>query len=293
MRVLNIGACHIDWVYRLDHIVRAGETISSKSVTNSAGGKGLNQSIALARAGAEVFHAGCIGEDGLFLKALMEEAGVDASYLKVVPEKTGHAIIQVDKSGENSIILFDGTDEMIDDEYVSDVLSHFEEGDYLILQNEINNIPSIVNMAYDKGMKIIFNPSPYNEKMQEVDLSKLAWMIVNEVEARDITGNDNVMEAFTILKEKYPNLGVVITLGKRGCMYTDGNEIKSQDAYKVQAVDTTGAGDTFTGYFFAGVAYGKTNADSAKQASLAAAISTTKHGAATSIPQMSEVEKRW
>ncbi len=291
MKILSIGACHIDCVYKVDHIVRRGETLSSGDLQHFPGGKGLNQSIAMARAGASVYYAGCIGEDGIFLKELMEESGVNTDYLKILPEKTGHAIIQVDNSGENSIFLYPGTDVKIDDEYVESVLQNFGEGDYLVLQNEINNIPHIVDCAYKRGMKIVFNPSPYNDKIKDVDFHKLSWLIMNEVEAGEITNNGNATEVFKILKEKYPNLNVVITLGKRGCMCTDGDAIKKQRAYEVETVDTTGAGDTFTGYFYAGIVEGKTHSESAKQASLASALSVTKQGAAVSIPYMKDVER--
>ncbi len=291
MKILNIGACHIDCVYKVGHIVRKGETLSSDELQHFPGGKGLNQSIAMARAGAQVYFAGCIGEDGIFLKELLEESGVNTDYLKILPEKTGHAIIQVDNSGENSIFLYPGTDAKIDDEYVESVLRNFDEGDYLVLQNEINNIPHIIDCAYERGMKIVFNPSPYNEEIKKVDFRKLSWVILNEVEAGEITNNGNASEAFQILKETYPNLDIVITLGKRGCMCTDGNEIKKQRAYEVETVDTTGAGDTFTGYFYAGITEGKSHGESAKQASLASALSVTKQGAAVSIPYIKDVEQ--
>jgi hypothetical protein len=147
MSILNFGSCNIDYVYSLDHIVKDGETESTDCLEIFSGGKGLNQSIALARAGANVFHAGCIGEDGEFLLEMLKNSGVDVSEMMKVPSKNGHAIIQVSKEGENSIFLYPGSNVMMTEKYVENVLAHFSENDTVLLQNETNLVPFIIACA--------------------------------------------------------------------------------------------------------------------------------------------------
>ena len=160
MKILNFGSLNIDRVYSVDEFVRAGETISSLKMETYAGGKGLNQSIAAARAGEEVYHGGMIGEDGLFLKELLAENGVETSFIGVTGAQTGHAIIQVNAGGQNSILLFGGANRMIDREFADHVLGNFDRGDILILQNETSSLGYIVDRAWEKGMRIALNPSP-------------------------------------------------------------------------------------------------------------------------------------
>jgi len=195
MKILNFGSCNIDYVYSLDHIVAPGETETTTTMNIFPGGKGLNQSIAAARAGSEVFHAGCIGADGDFLADMMSESGVNTKYLKKVDGKNGHAIIQVTSSGENSIFLYPGSNEMVTKEYIDTVISNFEAGDILLLQNEISNVSCIVEKAFDKNMCIMLNPSPFNEKISEIDFSKLSYLLLNEIEAKCISGSSSVDEA--------------------------------------------------------------------------------------------------
>ena len=293
MRVLNFGSLNLDYVYTVDHFVMPGETISSTSRTIKHGGKGLNQSVALARAGADVAHAGCIGEGGESLKEMLKENGVDVSALVRTDEMQGHTVIQVNPDGENCIILYGGSNQCIAEEQIGRTLQEYSAGDWLVLQNEINLLPEIVEEAFRRGMRIVLNPSPYNEKLENVDFHKLSWLLVNEVEAEQITGSDNPDKAWQILHERYPKLSVLITLGKRGsvayAMTENGTEKVSQEAMKVKAVDTTAAGDTFTGYFVAGLMKGEPLKVCMQEATKASAISVTRPGAADSIPTRGEV----
>ena len=289
MKYLNFGSCNIDYVYSLDHIVKGGETLSSGSLNIFPGGKGLNQSIALARAGAKVYHAGCLGVDGELLLKTLSENGVDTSYLRTVDEKNGHAIIQVSRDGENSIFLFAGSNEMITREHVDSVLSDFSEGDILLLQNEINDVDYIIDKASERGMFIILNPSPIKENILALDLSKLSCLILNEGEICDITGAADTDSAEDLLAEKYPELRIMLTLGKNGCVYRYKDERVYHPIFEVRAVDTTAAGDTFTGYFAKGLGETDDMRMILRTASCAAAISVSRHGAAPSIPVRSEV----
>ncbi len=289
MKILNFGSCNIDYVYSLDHIVAPGETETTHKLQTFPGGKGLNQSVALAKAGAEVYHAGCIGNDGEMLLDVLKESGVDVSYIKTADVKNGHAIIQVSNEGANSIFLYPGSNEMISTEFIDEVLSGFEEGDIILLQNEINNVDYIVEKAYQKGMCIIFNPSPFNEKISGIDLNMISYIILNEVEAKDISGCAEPKESLVYFKKNYPSLKVMLTLGENGCVYMDEKNEIYQSAFCVDVVDTTAAGDTFTGYFVDGISRGAGYAEILNIASVASAIAVSKDGAAPSIPQRAEV----
>ena len=186
MKVLNYGSLNVDNVYSVHHIVRGGETILSSKVEQFCGGKGLNQSIALAKAGVPVCHAGLVGEDGGMLLDACRESGVDITHVKTLPVKGGHTIIQVDEKGQNCIILYGGTNQMQTKEYIDQVLEDFGEGDYLILQNEVNLLDYIIDRAYDRGMKIVLNPSPFDEKLDACDLTKIYLFMLNEIGGRAV-----------------------------------------------------------------------------------------------------------
>lgn len=183
MRILNFGSCNIDYVYELSHIVMPGETIDSNIMNKFPGGKGLNQSIALSKGGGEVYHAGCIGRDGMFLKETMESAGVNTEYLKISDSASGHAIIQVDSNGENSIIIHHGANYMIEKDYIDYVFENFKSDDMLVLQNEIGNLEYIIDKGYEKNMKIVLNPSPFVDKLAQIDLNKIYLLVLNGIEA--------------------------------------------------------------------------------------------------------------
>lgn len=290
MKILNIGSLNIDYVYELSHIVTPGETADSKSMSIFPGGKGLNQSIAVARSGGSISHAGCIGNDGLFLKELLQSAGVNTKYIKVEDASSGHAIIQVDQKGENSIILYHGTNYMIDKDYIDSVLSDFSEGDILILQNEISNLQYIIDKAYDKKMKIVLNPSPITDELKKTDLSKISILILNEIEAFSFSGERDTDKICEYFRHNFPTLSVVLTLGSKGSIYVGKDDQVFYPAFSVKAVDTTSAGDTFTGYFISGLVKEIKTENAFKFATAAAAISVSKKGASSSIPTIDEVE---
>lgn len=289
MKVLNIGSMNLDHVYNVDHIVQPGETQAADGMNIFLGGKGINQSIALAKAGADVYHGGMIGSDGqLFLDAC-REYGVKADYIRKIEGKTGHAIIQIDKSAQNCIILYGGANERLTEEYVDEVLAGFEKGDMLLLQNEVNLISYIVDKAYEKGMQIALNPSPFNDRLKAVDMSKISLFLMNEVEGGQITGLQDPEEIIAKVVELYPNAKIVLTLGKDGAIYAEGNVRIQQPIFKVEAVDTTAAGDTFTGYFLAGLIEGMEIADILRMSAKASSIAVTREGAVPSIPYRDEV----
>lgn len=290
-RILNFGSCNIDFVYELDHIVAPGETEASSGLHIFSGGKGLNQSIALARAGGSVFHAGQIGEDGDMLARIMAESGVDITHVRRVKEKSGHAIIQVTSEGENSIFLYSGANRAIDSDFIDSVLEKFGSEDILVLQNEINSIDKIIKKAYNKGMKIVLTPSPINDDIAKIDLNMIDHLILNEVEAKALSGEDDAEKGIERLCQKHPTLKVVLTLGKNGCVYRSREKRLYHPTFKVDTVDTTAAGDTFAGYFIAAISNSVPPEAAIKRASAAAALAISKKGAAPSIPTAKEVDE--
>ncbi len=291
IKILNFGSCNIDYVYSLPYIIRKGETLNSDKMDVFAGGKGLNQSIALARAGAVVFHAGCIGNNGEMLAQLLLENGVDITNIKRVNCANGHAIIQVSRDGENSIFLYAGSNSMITTEQIENTLESFGADDIILLQNEINCLDEIVERAYEKGMCIILNPSPINEKIADIDFNKITYLILNEVEAGDISGCDETNGILDFFRERYPELKVMLTLGKKGCVYADAESRIYHPIFETEVCDTTAAGDTFTGYFVAGISNGHSIEDTLRTASCASALAVSCHGAAPSIPNAQEVSR--
>lgn len=291
MKVLNYGSLNVDYVYTVDHIIVGGETQQSSKLETFSGGKGLNQSIALAKAGVPVYHAGIIGTDGDILLKACEEAGVNTRYIRRLPVKGGHTMIQVDKNAQNCIILYGGTNQMQTEEFVDEILSDFGEGDYLILQNEINLLDYIIDRAYEKKMKIVLNPSPFDDRLKSCDLGKIHLFLVNEIEGEQITGYRDKDQILDALAEKFPHAEFVLTLGSDGAVYYDGKEKVFQDIFKVKAVDTTAAGDTFTGYFIASVLEGKPIQEALRTAAKASSIAVSRPGAAPSIPYAEEVKR--
>lgn len=291
-RVLSYGSLNIDRVYSVPHMVRPGETMSSTAYNEYVGGKGLNQSIALARSGMKVYHAGAVGSDGEVLLETLKEDQINIEFVKQTQEKSGHAIIQVDDSGQNSILLFSGANFSILEEDVEGVFDHFASGDILLIQNEINCLKQIIDLADKKGMRIFFNPSPFNEDIFNLPLEKIDWFLLNEIEAQQITQmevrDDDLL--VSILKEHFPQANFVITLGEQGSMCSMGDKLYRQSIYPTEVVDTTGAGDTFTGYFISTLLETGALDKALDVASKASSISVSRKGASSSIPYKEEVE---
>lgn len=290
MKVLNFGSLNIDYVYKVEHFVKKGETIASSELNIFSGGKGLNQSIALSRAGVKVYHAGAVGNDGIYLIEQLNKERVDTTYIKILDSvRTGNAIIQNDNQGDNCIILYGGANHFVTKEMIDETLKFFEEDDYLVLQNEITEIPYLVEKAHKKGMKIILNPSPLNELIFNINLDYIDYFIMNEIEAKQLIENKNSDYLENELSKKFPNSEIVVTYGEKGSTCIINNNKIKQIAYKVKAVDTTAAGDTFTGYYLAQRIKNKSVKEALDIAAKASAISVTRKGAAPSIPFEIEV----
>ncbi|MDO5329603.1 MAG: ribokinase [Coriobacteriia bacterium] len=277
MKALCFGSMNIDKIYSVDHFVSEGETIPCETLNTAAGGKGLNQAVALSRAGVDTYMAGCIGPEDAILMDTLEANNVNTENVVVGDDFiSGHAIIQIDKRGQNSILVFRGANLKVTEQQVIDTISKFSEGDYLLLQNEILMNKLIIDEAKEAGMIVVLNPSPVDKKIYELDFNKVDYLIMNELEKQQLDDHLN----------DYPELKIVLTLGDKGSVYMDMDNTIKQEAYSVDAVDTTGAGDTFTGYFIAGIMQGRSVKDSMDLASRASSIACTKLGAAKSIPEL-------
>lgn len=290
MKVLNYGSLNYDYVYQVEHMVKPGETLSSLEMETHFGGKGLNQSVALALAGVEVYHAGMIGEDGENLEEICRAKGVHTNFITRHEGKSGHAIIQVNAQGENCILLYQGSNGKNTKEKIASVLGNFEAGDVLLLQNEINLLDELVEMAYEKKLKIALNPSPMNDMIKRCDLKKISLFLLNEVEGAQLTGETEAEKIIDRMNEMYPGAEVVLTLGKKGSIYSNGEEKSFCDSFKVEAIDTTAAGDTFTGYYIASMIEEKSVKERLRIASAASAVAVTRNGAVPSIPKLEDVE---
>lgn len=289
MRVLNIGSLNIDYVYRVDHFVRPGETLHAGTLRAGCGGKGLNQSAALARAGVETWHAGLTGPEGGFLREKLASFGVHTELVREVGEPTGHAIIQVDGTGQNSILLYGGANRCMTEAFVDEALAGFGPGDWLLAQNETVCVGHAVARAKERGLRTALNAAPADGALREMPLELLDLLFVNEVEGAFLAGTEEPEEIAAVLTERYPETTLVLTLGEDGALAArHGRETVRTAAFRVPTVDTTAAGDTFTGFFLRGVLDGRPPEDCLRLAAAAGAVAVTRRGAADSVPSYEE-----
>jgi ribokinase len=290
MAVINFGSLNFDFFYEVEDFARPGETITAETFRCSCGGKGLNQSVALARAGASVFHAGRIGQDGKPLLACLEAAGVDTRYVEVSEGKpSGHAIIQVDRNAQNSIIIHGGANQEVRSEDAHRVLANFHAEDHLLLQNEISSIPDIMDSGRKQGLTIYLNPAPMNRNVMAYPLDMVDYFIINEIEGKELTEETDPDLIIQSMRNRFPRSVTILTLGEKGVICAGIGTKFSVPADKVTAVDTTAAGDTFIGFFIAQNMQGYGLEDCVRVASHAAAICVTRRGSADSIPLREEV----
>ncbi len=291
MKMVVFGSLNIDKVYSLQEFVRPGQTISARKMELFCGGKGFNQAIALRRAGNEVCFAGAVGQDGGMLLDTLDRNGIDRSCVRITDGATGHAVIQLDDRGQNCIIILAGANGEITAEDVEASLARFGKGDLIILQNEISCVPLILRRAREKGMIVAFNPSPYDEKISDCDLNNVDYLLVNEVEGAGMSGQTAPDAILDTLHARCPSLNIVLTLGGDGSMYqgSDGTR-QAMGIHRTKAVDTTAAGDTFTGFFLSEMLRHGDASKALHLASVAAGIAVSRKGAEPSIPLMDEVE---
>lgn len=280
MAIWNLGSVNIDHVYRVPHIPAPGETLAATGYLAGLGGKGANQSVAAARAGARTHHIGAIGPDGGWTRAALAGYGVDVAHLRDVPDPTGHAIIAVDDAGENAITIWPGANRVPDAAMVSAALSAAAPGDTLLLQNETSAQAEAAGLTRARGMRVIYSAAPFDAGAVRAVLAHATMLVMNAGEAEDLR---RAMGAL-------PAIDCLITRGAKGADWlSPGAPPLHQPAFAVQAVDTTGAGDTFTGWLAAELDLGLPPAAALRRAAAAAALQVTRPGAAAAIPTAAEV----
>ncbi len=286
MAIFNLGSVNIDHFYKLGHFPEPGETLSALDHTLGLGGKGMNQSVAAAKAGAEVFHIGAIGKSDGWVRERIESYGVNCKYLREVDEETGHAVIYVDAAGENTIVLAPGANVKQDSEFVVNAIDQAKSSDTLLLQNETNLQPPAATFALVKGMRVIYSAAPFSIEAVKNIIPDLSMLVMNSVEASQLSSEMGVS------LEQIPVPQIMVTLGSKGAMWrsNETGEVIEVTSPKVTPVDTTAAGDTYIGYVAAGLDLGMPIKAAMEWATQAAALKVTRAGTADAIPSADEVK---
>jgi len=281
-----MGSINIDMFYDVPHIPAPGETLAATAYSTGLGGKGANQSVAAARAGANTHHIGAIGPNSDWIIDHLNAFGVGTDHIAVTKHPTGHAIINVAEDGENAIVILSGANGQQSESSIRETLSYARAGDALLIQNETNMQAETARMAKDQNLRVFYSAAPFSADTVRAILPYTDTLLLNEIEAEQLQESLNQ----SLFSLEVPN--IVVTLGAEGARWIDTGNHQSFDvpATRVTPVDTTGAGDTFAGYLAAGLARGDTPRDAMVLASRAAALKVTKKGTADAIPTLSDVE---
>jgi ribokinase len=291
MAVINFGSINIDHVYQVEHFVQPGETIASSHYQCLLGGKGANQSIALARAGSEVLHVGKINQADVAFKQTMIRDGIDCKHITCTETASGHAIIQVTPSAENAIVLFGGANHEITPKDIVYALDTVKPADWVLTQNETNSVDQVLLQAKAKGLRVAFNPAPMTESVKHLPHECIDLLIVNEVEAEELSGRRDLDKIEAYFREDWPHAEILITMGKAGVRMLKKDKTIDVPAFEVDALDTTAAGDTFIGYFLSAYSNHTDSKTALIRACAASALAVMKMGAAQSIPSKEDVNR--
>ena len=291
MAIINFGSINIDHVYQVEHFVQPGETLASHQYQQLLGGKGANQSIALAKAGAEVRHVGRIHNNDAHIKQTLIKHGIDCKHVQCSDTPSGHAIIQVTPSAENAIVLFGGANQELDHKSVMAALDGAKSTDWVLTQNETSAIEDVLRQAKAYGLKVAFNPAPMAPQVKQLPSDCIDLLIVNEVEAAEFADTEDLAGIEAYFKTHWAHAEVIITLGKQGVVMLRGEQRIEVPAFVVSAVDTTAAGDTFIGFFLAAYSEHADAKHALQKACAASALAVTVEGAAQSIPELDAVNR--
>lgn len=285
MAILNLGSINADMVYAMPHLPAPGETLAAGGLQKFLGGKGANMSVAATRAGSEVKHIGAVGADGVWAAERLAGYGVDVQHVARLDTPTGHAIIAVDQDGENLIILYPGANREIPAAQLDQALARAKAGDILVMQNETSLQAEAAERGKAKGLRVCYAAAPFDAAAVQAVLPHLDFLILNEVEAEQLRQATGKTPADLGVRD------VIITLGAKGARHIGGasGAVLDVPALPVTAVDTTGAGDTFTGYVLSALDRGHSIADAMAEAARAGALMVTRRGTADVIPTRQEV----
>ncbi len=294
-KILVCGSANADFLLNLKRMPKLGETVSGEGFCVNAGGKGLNQAVAVSKLGGDVQFLGIVGNDenGKMLINKMKEYNI--SFEGIVSEEniTGIAIVTV-VNGDNFIMLEAGANGSFSPSMAEEKAELIKNADIVVLQLEIpvETVVRICEIAKESATTVILNPAPFKELPENL-LSMVDYIIPNEYEAESLTGiacddNEGVKASIEAIKAMGVK-NVIITLGERGCAYTNENEVLFNSAMKSNVVDTTSAGDTFIGALCSKLSKGESVTDAIAFATKASAITVSRKGAAQSIPYENEI----
>lgn len=288
-KIVVVGSCNIDITVECDRWAKPGETIFGNRLTVNPGGKGANQAVAAARLGAEVKMVGCIGDDvyGQLVQKALKDNNVDSTYVKVLPgENSGTAHITVAEN-DNSIIVIKAANDLVSPALIDEAWDAIKEADIVLLQHEIPAATNayVIEKCYEAGVPVMLNPAPVAPVPPEL-LAKVTYLTPNEHEAAILFAGQGKADILGRNQGK-----VIMTLGSKGVAYAEKGQVYNVPGFKVQPVDTTGAGDTFNGAFAVARANGKNMYESISFANAAAALSVQKLGAQGGMPYLNEVEE--
>ncbi len=293
------GSINMDLIATTQRLPKPGETVSGTGFSTAAGGKGANQALAARRAGADVRMSGAVGRDGFAepALALLKQAGTDLSDVKQTDEPTGTALILVGADGENMIAVVPGANGTMTAEDADAAIAKLSPGDIVMLQFEIPApaVERMLNAAREKGVATVLNLAPLIEDAAR--LGGLADVVIaNETEFERLAGEDGMDSAAreAALKRLHAETGqtIIVTLGADGVIAARGGALHRSAGLKIEPVDTVGAGDTFCGYFAAGLADGLDFPMAWRRAAIAGSLACLRHGAQPSIPTAEDVAKR-
>ncbi|MEM0991955.1 MAG: ribokinase [Bacteroidota bacterium] len=296
-KIVVIGSTNVDMVMQLSTLPKPGETIGNGQFELFHGGKGANQAVAAARAGGAVHFVSCLGKDHFAsdLRSNFEADGIQTDYIFVLEEvSTGTALIMVDEQAENCIGVAPGANGKLSPQHIEQAKAVIENADYVLLQFEIpmESVHYAIYLAHKLGSKVIVNPAPAAELSDEI-LRKIEILVLNESEAAFLIGGKQENQKAAEIAQYFLDKGVqqvVLTLGAKGAYIANTKERTHIPTFKVNAVDTTGAGDTFCGALAARLQVADSLETAAIFASAAAAIAVTGAGAQSSIPHRTKIE---
>ncbi|MGC6517614.1 MAG: ribokinase [Candidatus Puniceispirillaceae bacterium] len=284
MTIFNLGSINLDYFYQVPHLPQAGETLATTRYHSGLGGKGANQSVAIARGGGKVVHIGNIHHGDTHHLALLEQAGVDLRHVEKSDIPTGHAIVIVeDDTAENQILLMQGANIAVTKQMIEAALQEAGPHDWALTQNETNLGEHFLHAAKHKGLQICYSAAPFVKQTVLSLLPIVDLLVVNEGEAHDIS------EAVAKAPDEWGIPHVIITKGADGAYYYGKDGAHYVPSHKVEAIDTTGAGDTYLGFLLAGLSKGQSMKEAMQIAASAAAIQVTRSGTASAIPSIDEI----
>lgn len=288
MAIWTLGSINIDQSYAVPHIPAPGETLAATGLRTGLGGKGANMAVACARAGSVSHMIAGIGPDGGWTRDRLTEYGVDTRFICDTAVPTGHAIITVAEDGENAITLFHGANHAIPDQTPAAALSQAATGDWLLMQNETRLQAETAQLARQLGLKVAYAAAPFDADEIRALAPLLDLLILNAVEMEQLHQQTGWTPGQGLTVPQ-----VIVTMGADGAVLfsqTDDWAAREFPAVAADAVDTTGAGDTFTGYVLSGLDRGLTPAQSMRLAAHAGALMVSRHGTADVIPDLAEVQ---